>query len=102
MAKETITDSLVKAGKSAGAEVGDTYHDTAVAARRTANGLSAFAEAVTSDTKDGVRQLTNVVEKESSKVISFMRESIQERPSVIIGVAAGLGVLLGLYLSGRR
>jgi len=102
MANENMTDAFVKTGKNSSAAAIETFRDTSVAARKTANGLSALAEAVASDTKDGVRQLTHVVENESSKIISFVRESIQERPSVTVGVAAGLGILLGLILSGRR
>jgi ElaB/YqjD/DUF883 family membrane-anchored ribosome-binding protein len=102
MANESLTDTVAKTGKNMGAAAADTFHDTGIAARKTANGLNALAEAVASDTKDGVRQLTHVVENESSKIVGFMRESIQERPNLTVGVAAGLGILLGLILSGRR
>lgn len=102
MATETLTDSVAKAGKNAGSAVADTFHDTGVAVRKTANGLNTLADAVASDTKDGVRQLTHVVGNESSKVIGFVRESIQERPNLTVGIAAGLGILIGVMLSARR
>jgi len=102
MTTESVTDSFAKAGKNAGSAAVETFHDTNIAARKTANGLNALADAVVADTKDGVRQLTHVVENESSKVVSFVRESIQERPNLTVGIAAGLGILIGLILSGRR
>ncbi|MFN7167605.1 MAG: hypothetical protein ACK4NV_11190 [Pannonibacter sp.] len=102
MADETIANSFTKTSKHAAAVAAETFHDTSVAVRKTASDLSALAEAVQSDTKDGVRQLTHVVGDESSKVIGFIRSSIQERPNLTVGVAAGLGIVLGLMLSGRR
>lgn len=102
MANETLTDTVAKSGKNMSTAAAETFHDTGIAARRTASGLNALAEAVASDTKDGVRQLTHVVENESSKIIGFMRESIQERPNLTVGIAAGLGIMLGLILASRR
>ncbi len=102
MADEAITNSFSKTSKQAAAVAAETFHDTGVAVRKTASDLNALAEAVQSDTKDGVRQLTHVVENESSKVIGLIRESIQERPNLTVGIAAGLGIILGLMLSGRR
>ncbi len=102
MPNESFTDTVVKGAKNTAASAAETFHDTSVAARTTAKDLGALAEAVQSDTQDGVRQLTHLVEDESSKVIKYVRESIQERPNLTVGVVAGIGVLIGLMLSGRR
>ena len=102
MSDDTVSNSFAKTGKQAAAAAAETFHDTGVAVRKTANGLNALADAVQSDTKDGVRQLTHVVEQESSKVVGLIRESIQDRPNLTVGIAAGLGIVLGLFLSGRR
>jgi len=102
MAHEKITNSLAKYGKSAGSAATKTFHDASFAARRSAHGLNSLAEAVAHDTKDGVWQIMHVVENESSKIIRFIRRSIQDRPTVTVGVAASVGVLIGLTLSGRR
>lgn len=109
MASKTISESAAAAGKDTdsalkemGSAVAETYHDSGVAARKTATGLNQLAEAVVHDTKDGVRQVTHLVESESSKAIGFVRESIQERPNLTLGIAAGAGILIGMMLSARR
>lgn len=102
MAHKSLTESIVEVGKDAGSAVADTYHDSGVAARKTASNLNALADAVAHDTRDGVRQVTHLVENESSKLISYVRESIQERPTLTLGVAAGVGILIGMMLSARR
>lgn len=102
MSNESPTDTLTKGSKTAAAAVAETFHDTGAAARTTAKDLGVLAEAVQSDTKDGVRQLTNIVEDESSRAVKYVRESLQERPNLTVGIAAGIGVLIGLMLSGRR
>lgn len=102
MANESVTDSFAKSAKNAGAMAADTFHDTAVAAKKSANGMGALADAISSDTRDGVRQVTHALQAESSKVVGVVREAIQERPNLTVGIAAGLGILLGLAMSGRR
>lgn len=102
MANEYSTDSLAKPAKHAGAVVADTFHETTVAAKKSANGLGTLAEAISHDTQDGMRQVTHAVQAESSKVVSLVREAIQEKPNLTIGIAAGIGMLLGLAMSGRR
>lgn len=102
MANENQSDSFVKTAKHAGAMAAETFHDTAVAAKKSANGMGALAEAISSDTKDGVRQVSHALQAESSKVVSLVRASIQERPNLTVGIAAGLGILLGLAMSSRR
>lgn len=102
MSNDTLTDTLAKGTKKSSSSAADTFHDTSVAARTTAKDLGTLAEAVQSDAKDGIRQLTHIAEDESSKVIKYVRESIQERPNLTVGIVAGVGVLIGLMLSGRR
>lgn len=102
MSKEPFSDTLTKVTKNTSALSSDTFHDTRVAARSTTKDLGGLADAVQSDTMDGVRQLTTMVEDESSKAISHIRSSIQEHPTLTIGIIAGMGVLIGLMLSGRR
>ncbi len=102
MANEFSTDSFAKSAKHAGAVVADTFHDTTAAAKKSANGLNTLAEAISSDTKDGVRQVQHAIQSESSKVVSLVREAIQERPNLTVGIAAGLGILIGLAMSSRR
>ncbi len=102
MSNESSTETLAKSGRNAAAAVAETFHDTGAAARTTAKDLGVLAEAVQSDTKDGVRQLTNIVEDESSRVVKYVRESLQDRPNLTVGIAAGVGVLIGLMLSSRR
>jgi len=102
MPNDTFTDSIAKAGKTSRATAAETFHDSGVAARKTANDLSALADAVKSDTKHGVAQLTRVVETESSRVIGFIRESIQHRPNLTVGIAASIGIVIGMMLTARR
>lgn len=102
MSNESYNDTLSKGAKKVASAAAETFHDTGAAARTTAKDIGALAEALKSDASDGVRQLTHIVEDESSKVVKYVRESIQERPNLTIGVAAGIGVLIGLMLSSRR
>jgi ElaB/YqjD/DUF883 family membrane-anchored ribosome-binding protein len=102
MSNDTFTDSIAKAGKKTGAAAAEMYHDSGVAARRTATDLSALADAVSADTRHGVSQLTRAVENESSKVLGYVRESIQTRPNLTIGLAASLGIVIGMMLTSRR
>ncbi|MBA4226438.1 MAG: hypothetical protein C0456_07375 [Hyphomonas sp.] len=102
MSNESITNTVVKSAKNTATAAAETFHDTAVAARTAAKDIGALAEAAQSDTKDGVRQLAHLAEDESSKVIKFVRQSLQERPNLTVGVVAGIGVLIGMMLSGRR
>jgi ElaB/YqjD/DUF883 family membrane-anchored ribosome-binding protein len=109
MVNKTMSDSIATVGKDTeslvkemGSAVADTYHDSSAAARKTGRDLNQLAEAVVSDTKDGVRQVSDLVENESSKVVSYVRESIQERPNLTLGIAAGVGILIGMMLAARR
>ncbi len=102
MSNEAYTDTFSKGAKKAASSAAKTFHDTGAAARTAGKDISALAEAVKSDASDGIRQLTHIVEDETSKVVKYARKSIQERPNLTIGVAAGVGVLIGLMLSSRR
>lgn len=102
MSNDSLATNLSKSGKNAASAAAETFHDTGAAARTTAKDLGALADAVKSDTSDGVRQLTHLVEDESSKVVKYVRESVQERPNLTVGVAAGIGVFIGMMLAGRR
>ncbi len=102
MSNESYNDTFAKGSKEGADGASQTFHDTGAAARTTAKDLGVLASAVQSDAKDGFRQLTNIAEEESSKVVKYVRASIQERPNLTVGVVAGLGVLIGLVLSGRR
>lgn len=102
MAHKSLTESIADVGKDAGSAVAETYRDSGAAARKTANNLNALANAVAHDTRDGVRQVTDLVENESSKVIGYVRSSVQERPNLTLGIAAGVGILIGMMLSSRR
>lgn len=102
MSNETFTGAQAKSAKNTASTASDTFQDTATAARTAAKDLGALAAAAQSDTRDGVRQLTHLVEDESSKVIKYVRGSIQEHPNLTLGIVAGMGVLIGMMLSGRR
>lgn len=102
MVEDTFKGSIKKSANHTADAVAETFHDTRDAVRETADGLNSLVSAVQSDAKNGVRELTRVVEHESSKVMGLIKESIQERPNLTVGVAAGLGILMGLMLSGRR
>jgi ElaB/YqjD/DUF883 family membrane-anchored ribosome-binding protein len=102
MANESITESFTKSAKHAGAAAADTFHDTAVAARKSANGMGTLADAIASDTQAGARQLGHAFQTESSKLMQMARTTIQDRPNLAVGVAAGVGIALGLVLSSRR
>jgi ElaB/YqjD/DUF883 family membrane-anchored ribosome-binding protein len=78
------------------------FHDTAVAARKTAHGLNGFAVDVAHDTKAGVRHFAHVAEKESSKAYNLVRDFVEDRPKASIGLVAGLAVIVGVILWRRR
>lgn len=102
MSNDFLVTNPAKNGKNAASAAAETFHDTGAAARTTAKDLGVLADAVKSDTADGVRQLTHLVEDESSKVVKYVRESVRERPNLTIGVAAGIGVFIGMMLASRR
>jgi ElaB/YqjD/DUF883 family membrane-anchored ribosome-binding protein len=91
MPDDTFTETIAKGGKKAAETVADTFEDTGDAFRTATKDIGALATAAQADTKEGARQVTE-----------YVRESIHERPNLTLGIAAGLGVLLGLMLSGRR
>jgi ElaB/YqjD/DUF883 family membrane-anchored ribosome-binding protein len=61
-----------------------------------------LADAIAADTKDGVHKITDAVKDESSHLVQVLGDTIRQRPTLTLGVAAGLGVLIGLILSARR
>lgn len=102
MSDESSTDTFTKSSKRVADGAAETFRDTGIAVRTTARDLGALANAVQADAKDGFHQLTDMAEGESSKVVKYVRTSIQERPNLTVGIVAGIGVLIGLVLSGRR
>jgi ElaB/YqjD/DUF883 family membrane-anchored ribosome-binding protein len=102
MANENVFDPLAKSAKTVGALTAETFHDTTAAARKSANGLGTLASAIASDTSNGAHQLGEAFKTESSKAMNVLRTTIQERPNLTVGIAAGIGVAIGLALSSRR
>jgi ElaB/YqjD/DUF883 family membrane-anchored ribosome-binding protein len=102
MQKSSLTTDTGQSSAQFGDAVSETFHDTNVAARKTAKGLGVLAEAIAADTKDGVHKISEAVKGESSHVLRVLGESVRDRPSLTLGIAAGLGILIGLIVSGRR
>lgn len=96
------TNSFASASKNMGDAAVAVFHDTAVAAKKTAHGLNGFAVDVAHDTRDGVRHFTHVAEKESSKAFSLLLDFVEDRPKASIGLVAGLAVIVGAILWRRR
>ncbi len=102
MSHETRTNSFAAAGKNMGDAAVTAFHDTAVAARKTAHGLNGFATDVAHDTRDGVRHFAHVAEKESSRAYNLVRDFVEDRPKASIGLVAGLAMIVGVILWRRR
>lgn len=102
MQKSSLTPETTHSGTQFGDAVSETFHDTNVAARKTAKGLGVLAEAIAADTQDGIHKVSKAVQGESSHVMRVLGENIKERPTLTLGIAAGLGVLIGMILSGRH
>lgn len=50
---------------------------------------------------DQADQLVAKVERQASRSYGAMKETVRERPTLAVGVAAGVGVLIGLMLARR-
>lgn len=102
MPNKSNTSSISNTVSHATDVVADVFHDTGVMAHNSAESLGHLAEAVAADTQEGFRQLVHQAEGETSKVVNQAREAIQLHPNLTVGLAAGFGMLLGIFLSARR
>ncbi len=102
MSHENRANSFAAAGKNMGDAAVTAFHDTTVAARKTAHGLNEYAGDVVHDAKDGVRHFTYAAEKETSKAVKLMRDFVEDRPKASLGLAAGLAMIVGVILWNRR
>jgi len=96
------TNSFAAGGKNAGEAAAAVFHNTAVAAKKTARGLNEFVGDFAHDTKDSVRHLTHAAEKESSRAFNAVRDFVADRPKASMGFVAAMAIAIGVILWRRR
>ena len=102
MFKDHPTNSFTAGGKTAGDAAAAVFHNTAVAAKKTAHGLNEFAGDFAQDTKDSVRHLTHAAEKGSSRAFNAVRDFVEDRPKASMGFMAAMAIVAGVILWRRR
>jgi ElaB/YqjD/DUF883 family membrane-anchored ribosome-binding protein len=84
------------------AKVGDVAHDTATSARQALNGVGELADAIAKDSRDSAGRFAKLIQKNSDSAVKAFRDNVKAQPSLMVGLAAGAGMVLGLLLAARR
>ena len=67
------------------------------------NGVRDMAESVADAARERAEVVREALNNGLDETYSYLKRQVQERPLAVLGVAAGIGVLIGLALSkGRR
>lgn len=77
-------------------------HDAAASVRQTVDGLESLTDAALRDGRNGASRLARIVQKSSDEAVNAFRSNVKAQPSLMVGIAAGAGIILGLMMAGRR
>ncbi len=93
---------LSEAKDTVEAKADGLIHDTTQSARHAAEGLSELTDAIVQDGRDGASRVAKAVQRGSDAAVTAFRDNVKAQPSLMIGLAASAGLILGLVLAARR
>ena len=87
-------------GKSA--DIADSIHTLKEDASKLAGSLGSMAKDEIAKGRDHVSDIGSSVTDSAQTLFSELEQRVRTRPAAALGITLGVGVLLGLMLSGRR
>lgn len=77
-------------------------HDASISTRNAINGIGEFTDALVHDGLDNADRVAKFMQKNSDGAVKAFRDTVKAQPSLMVALAAGVGVVVGVMLAARR
>lgn len=77
-------------------------HDASISTRNALNGISELTDSLVNDGRDSAGRIATFMQKSSDGAVKAFRSNVQAQPSLMVALAAGAGVVIGVMLAARR
>jgi len=77
-------------------------HNIAESTRRAANGISELTDTLVHEGRDSAGRIATFMQKSSDGAVKAFRDNVKAQPSLMVALAAGAGIVVGVMLAARR